>query len=198
MNTAYIFELCHTQLLLQFCLHSCSVCKSLLPTDYCKFDKPVYMCMLPPLYSVIYTDCHQQDLFLNLSSSSEIWIMQQGTPSLAKVSGCAVLCRWWLLMLGVIFLLSVACRLLLVGMTASLWRQHQTNWFVRSAFMWLKFHTKWLAVGGSTAMPAWMNTRGTLSIVQTVGKEDRTSLTPEVSGFLMCKWTCYILLILFH
>ena len=31
MNTAYIFELCHTQFLLQFCLHSCSVCKSLLP-----------------------------------------------------------------------------------------------------------------------------------------------------------------------
>jgi len=84
MNTAYIFELCHTQLLLQFCLHSCSVCKTLLPTDYCKFDRPVYMCMLPSLYSVIYTDCqYQQDLFMNLSSSSEIWITQQGTPSLA-------------------------------------------------------------------------------------------------------------------
>ena len=48
----------------RFCLHSCSVCKSLLPTDYCKFDKPVamYVHVAITVFSYIYTDCHHASL----------------------------------------------------------------------------------------------------------------------------------------
>ena len=80
----------------------------------------------------------------------------------------------------------------LVAMTASLWTHHQTSWCVKSAFLYLVLHTKWHAVGESTAKPAWMNTRDTLILAQTVGREDRTSLTPEVSEFLVHRCTRYI------
>ena len=68
-----------------------------------------------------------------------------------------------------------------VDMTAILWRHRQTDWFVRSAFMWPALHTKWPAVGQSIAKPAWMNTRNAPALAQIAGKEDSTSLTPEMS-----------------
>ena len=69
----------------------------------------------------------------------------------------------------------------LVNMTISLWRHHQTNWCVRSAFLYLVLPTKWHAVGESTAKPVWMNTRNAPPSAQTAGKGDRTFLTPEAS-----------------
>ena len=83
--------------------------------------------------------------------------------------------------LEIYIMFSLRCdRWLPILMTASLWRHHQTNWCVRSAFMYLPPHTKWHAVGESTANPVWMNTRNAPTLAQTAGKEDRTSLTPEV------------------
>jgi len=69
----------------------------------------------------------------------------------------------------------------LVDMTSSLWTHHQTNWCVRSAFLYLVLPTKWHAVGGSTAKPAWINTRNAPGLAQTAGKEGRTFPTPEAS-----------------
>ena len=46
----------------------------------------------------------------------------------------------------------------------------------------------WRAVGGYTAKPAWMNTRNTPALAQTVGKEDRTFLIPEVVDFKCKVW----------
>ena len=67
-----------------------------------------------------------------------------------------ILCSRWLPMLP-----------RLVDMTASLWRHHQTNWTVRSAFLLPIFPTKWHAVGRSTVKPAWRNTP---VLAQTAGK----------------------------
>ena len=71
----------------------------------------------------------------------------------------------------------------LVAMTASLWKLHQTSWCVRYVRLWPTVHTKWHAVGGSTAKPAWMNTRNAPTLVQTAGRWDKASLTSEVSEF---------------
>ena len=75
----------------------------------------------------------------------------------------------------------------LVAMTASLWRHHQISWCVRYVRLWPAVHTKWHAVGGSTAKSVWMSTRNTPELAQTAEKLNwTTSLTLEVSGWL---WT---------
>ena len=51
----------------------------------------LYICACCHQCIQLYTDCQcQRDLFLNLSSLPEIWIMQQGTPSLAIKLKCSL------------------------------------------------------------------------------------------------------------
>ena len=83
----------------------------------------------------------------------------------------------------------------LVDISASSCMHHQGSWYVISAFLWLAVHTKWHAVGGSTAKPAWMNIRNTPTFAQTVSKEERTLLIPEVSRIqgVLTLWNEYLI-----